>query len=189
MSKLTKLDLSDASIVAGGVSYKDGYSTKDNTITGWMFADFGVWGEYGHIILPKNIIKVEGFAFTSNAINKVELPNSLKVIGNNAFYNCSSLDGVELPEFLEEIGELAFNDGKIKSLTIPQTVKKIKSNALRFDDITEIRLQTNPDTLIGIGSDIFTYNVYENAILYIPKGTKQTFLLTDFGRFKNIIEE
>lgn len=43
-----------------------------------------------------------------NAVLKVYLPDSIKKIGNNAFYNCKRLEYISIGEGLEEIGSDAF---------------------------------------------------------------------------------
>ena len=73
---------------------------------------------------------------------------------------------------------------------MPSTLKEIKTEA--FIDcplITSVRVKAMPETLKTIGKGIFDNNIYEQATLYIPKGTKDAYFLTDFGRFVNIIEE
>ena len=85
----------------------------------------------------------------------------------------------------------------ITTLTIPENLKSLGLAAFNYcDNLTEIHIKASPTTLTYIGSQIFdgTYDsgdnyIYNTATLYLPKGTKEAYSLTDFGRFVNIIEE
>ena len=73
--------------------------------------------------------------------------------------------------------------------------KIIGTSAFNFcDNLKTIHVKALPSKLTYIGAHLFTDNnlgdkIYNTAILYIPKGTRDAYFLTDFGRFKNIIEE
>jgi len=58
-------------------------------------------------------------------VEKIILPSSLRIIGKNAFSGCEWLTDIALHDGIEEIGEHAFyNCKRLKSITIPGTVKK-----------------------------------------------------------------
>ena len=48
-------------------------------------------------------------AFQSSALSEITLPESLNVIGSNAFSKCSSLHYLEIPESVITIENTAFN--------------------------------------------------------------------------------
>lgn len=55
---------------------------------------------------------------------KIELPEGVKKIGNNAFENCNNLEEVIFPDSLEEIGQEAFiNCVNLKSAVCKKGVK------------------------------------------------------------------
>ena len=55
---------------------------------------------------------------------KIELPEGVKKIGNNAFENCNNLEEVIFPDSLEEIGQEAFiNCVNLKSAVYKKGVK------------------------------------------------------------------
>ena len=66
--------------------------------------------------LPVVGISSEAFA-SSVHLKSVELPNSLKYIGNNAFEGCSNLESINIPESLEYLGSQAFDGCKKLPLT------------------------------------------------------------------------
>ncbi|MBP9988340.1 MAG: leucine-rich repeat domain-containing protein [Ruminococcus sp.] len=63
------------------------------------------------------------FYYCSN-IEKVALPDSLKVIKGEAFFACKITE-IDFPETLEQIGDEAFHGCGLKSVYIPASVKKI----------------------------------------------------------------
>ena len=82
------------------------------------------------------------------------MPEGMKTIGNNAFYNCTSITELTLNEGLESIGSKAFYSVKMKSLEIPSTVKKIGDGAFFYcSAITgDVVL---PEGLTKISSELF----------------------------------
>ena len=61
------------------------------------------------------------------SLKYVEFPDTVKVIGNSAFYNCTALGSapveITLPENLETIRAAAFINTAISAITIPKTLK------------------------------------------------------------------
>ena len=58
------------------------------------------------------------------------LPDSIKKIGDKAFYGCYNLTNLVLPNQLEYIGEFAFKGYNGETLVIPSSVSYIGSGAL-----------------------------------------------------------
>ena len=193
MINLEILDMSNATIVAGGDAYKqDGdliwYLEKDNVIGDYMFQG----ATFAEIILPSTLAKIGSHAFDACKLTSVTIPASVKEIGDGAFLDASKLSSVVLHEGLEVIAGFAFHrTGSLKSLVIPSTVKHIGEWAFGFSDVDEVHLKALPATLAYIGVDLFPWggHIYDESTLYIPKGTLDAYSGTDFGRFKNIVEE
>ena len=77
------------------------------------------------IHLPKELETIGSFCFSYNdKIKTIQLPNSLKKIGKNAFFK-NNIDEIILSEKLEEIGDEAFAGNHIKKVIIPKSVDKI----------------------------------------------------------------
>ncbi len=89
-------------------------------------------------------------------IKTLEIPDGVRRIGCNAFYNCASLTSVVIPESVVEIGENAFR--KCKSLTtvmIGAGVEKIEKNAFsRCNSLTTITVAPKNETYKSIGNCI-----------------------------------
>lgn len=70
-----------------------------------------------------SVITEEIFSNRSDVV-KIELPEGVKKIGNNAFENCNNLEKVVFPDSLEEIGQEAFiNCVNLKTATYKKGVK------------------------------------------------------------------
>ena len=84
---------------------------KDNKIPDIAFCEsLGTeennWNPVGRpalstVILPQNITEIGKYAFYGSGLTALELPSTLKVIGNNAFGNCANFAGtLRLPDGL-----------------------------------------------------------------------------------------
>ncbi|MGC7158618.1 leucine-rich repeat domain-containing protein [Metamycoplasma hominis] len=82
-------------------------------------------------------------AYLNRNATKVVIPTWIKKIGDVAFRGCGSLKEVILNEGLEEIGTLAFCWTELASITIPNSVKKIREGALYNPNFSSILINSN----------------------------------------------
>ena len=84
------------------------------------------------------------------------IPNGVISIGNYAFYDSTSLDGVIIPNTVVTIGKYAFQScPSLKSIIIPGNVSDIGDNAFALcDNLTDITISDGVKT---IGSYAFFY--------------------------------
>ncbi|MCR5567953.1 MAG: leucine-rich repeat domain-containing protein [Paludibacteraceae bacterium] len=86
--------------------------------------------------------------------SRYEVPEGVKVIANAAFQDCVDLQEIELPDSLEEIGDNAFLNTQIKTLSVPDGVKKIGKLAFSHNtQLTEVYL---PGSINRLGERAFT---------------------------------
>lgn len=80
------------------------------------------------LTIPSGVSKVSSFIFNSNSfITNVEIPSSVKEIGEQAFSSCANLTTVKLSEGIEKIGRLAFfNNAKLSEINFPSTMKELE---------------------------------------------------------------
>lgn len=91
---------------------------------------FGRNDKVNSVIMPDCIEEITGLS-GQTTLRSIELPASLKIIGRNAFNDCTALEGIEIPDGVTSIGEYAFYGcNNIKNLTIPDGVSTIYTSSL-----------------------------------------------------------
>ena len=117
-------------IYAGRVVY--GYSAPDMTYDEMMdkiAAGEDIENTYD-IILRADTVRINDNAFLDSGIRSIRIPDTVKSIGNRAFYSCMALKSVRMSSYLEELGTYAFYScSALKEIYIPGTVKVISDNA------------------------------------------------------------
>lgn len=184
-----------------------------NTVTSIEYCAFASCAELEHIVLGNNLSIIGKYAFyrcnklkqvdfnenleiidenafsQNKALETMKLPKSVTTIKSGAFSDCSALRSIVLSENLTYIGNIAFRRcSSLSTLCIPSKVNSIISLAFyNCENLKELHIKSTPETLTNIGSDLVSD--YSNVTLYIPHGTKDKYVLTDLGRFTNIVEE
>ena len=126
---------------------------------------------------PVTAVKAQGFALNrAQGLERVVIPEGVKSIGENAFYNLNTLESAVLPDSLIEMGmyafagcaalqDIEFGSGlsvipvgafggcAIASLTLPETVTDIYYDAFR--GCRELTSVTLPDSVTYLGSSVF----------------------------------
>ena len=143
----------------GGFTYRE---TNDGiAITGYT-------GDGTDIVIPakvkgKPVTRIDRLAFdglgtTDEAkkcrkITSVVIPESVTVIGENAFRNCDRLTAVTIPNGVTYIGEAAFRDTGLTSVSIPDGVTDIEEKT--FIGCTDLKTVTIPGSVRTIGDRAF----------------------------------
>ncbi|ELP92892.1 hypothetical protein EIN_216370 [Entamoeba invadens IP1] len=102
---------------------------KTNTADKIKFFKINVWCEkYGQII-PKNVKKLGTRCLTKYKKQSITIPNSVTLLEDNCFSNCTSLQFVKLPSYLQCIENGCFYCAfYLKEINIPDTGTKIGEN-------------------------------------------------------------
>ena len=179
------------------------YSDEDTEITNLIIPNsvtsIGNYAFYGcsgltSITIPNSVTSIGNGAFQyCSGLTSVTIPNSVTSIGNGAFYDCSGLTSVTIPNSVTSIGNYAFYGcSGLTSVTIGSGVTSIGDYAFDGVDIpTVISLIENPFKITGKTSDYrtFSQNTFNNATLYVPKGTIDKYKATDGWKDFLFIEE
>lgn len=122
-------------------------------LPGYMFRDCVALEE---ITFPDGLTSIGIGAFEGcTSLKYLELSSGLKSIDASAFKNCTNLEDVDLSNTqLEEIPENLFQGiSKLKSVKLPDTVKKIGSHAFANTGITKLMLPPYVDWIHGYALD------------------------------------
>ena len=175
----------------------------------------GDWAFFGcssleSLTLPSGVTQIGESAFSGcSSLKSLTLPSSVTQIGERAFFRCSSLRSLTLPSGVTQIGNYAFcRCSSLYSLTLPSGVTQIGNSA--FYGCSSLASLTLPSSLREISVDaflecenietIYSYmpdplplyfekNVMDKAILYVPKGSYQNYVLADYWKEFNNIKE
>ena len=142
----------------------------------------------GIIYAGKVLYKYKGRMPASTSITIKEGTVGIAV---SAFYGCSSLASIEIPNSVTKIGNYAFYDcTSLTSIEIPNSVTTIGKRAFyNCSSLTSITSHIPAEKLFAPGSDAFTEIDKENCTLYVPKGAKETYAVTEgWSEFVNIVE-
>ena len=81
------------------------------------------------------------------------VPDSVKIIGDEAFYGCALSGSFTLPKDLEKIGSKAFSESTLVSFTAPASLKSVGDYA--FSGCDSLRTVTFSGSLDSIGKEAF----------------------------------
>jgi len=161
--KLSILNLADAHIVADNYNeyyfyqgssihypgFKTSWYTKDNSISGFMFA---YCVNLTHITLPNSVTAIECYAFSAcTGLTGIDMPDNVTfpfseiMIGNFAFQNCTSLTEITIPDGCPSIGYGTFHGcSGLACITIPNSVTSIEYRAFyNCSSLTNITIPNN----------------------------------------------
>ncbi len=96
-----------------------------------------------------NVVKIEGREYSSKYkdIVSIVIPSTVRTIGNNAFYRCSSIETISIPDGVTTIGNKAFMYcSSLKEITLPASVKEIGESA--FENCKDLASLNAGETVI-----------------------------------------
>ena len=143
-----------------------------------------------HTIIPNTVTAIGDVAFQEVPIESIEIPNSIKQIGKNAFENCYYLKSIEIPNSVTTIGDYAFNSClSLSEITLPNSLTSIGHGTFEFC--------ISISTVFSMIKEPFETSCWppsgdldwDNVVLFVPKGTKKKYENTGgWTVFKQIIE-
>ncbi len=110
------------------------------------------------IIIDNTVVERIGpYSFNGKNIEKVTLPNTVKLIDYFAFSN-NNIENLVLPSNTETIRAEAFLNNNIKSVVIPSNVKEVYSEAFAKNNIEKLIIEANDIDFKYDSRNIFTNN-------------------------------
>ena len=149
------------------------------------------WGCSGltSLNLPAGITKIGYRAFCGcSGLTSLNLPAGITSIGESAFGGCSGLTSLNLPAGITKIGSYAFKGcSGLTSLNLPAGITEIGSYAFRgCSGLTSIYVYA--EKVPKIGWDVFVGVDANKCTVYVPKGTYDDYISSDFRYFWDIVE-
>ena len=114
------------------------------------------YGDFWYDILDDGTVEITDYSGSAENVNiPAEIDGkSVTSIGDNAFYNCSSIISITIPNSVTSIGDYAFDWClHLKSITIPNSVTSIGYSA--FIECTSLTRITIPDSVTSIDCSAF----------------------------------
>ena len=150
--------------------------------------------------------------FAGTPINRITIPGNVETIGSDAFNSCSHLTQLTIEEGVVNINSGAFRAcSTLEKVVIPNTVKTISDNAFKnCVEMEELTLGSNVKTLGDYAfqncnafktitscnetapqmSNEACFTVYGSAKLYIPLGSSDSYMSTNYwNKFTDVIEK
>ena len=131
-------------------------------------------GASKEVVIPsfwnkKEINFIGESSFSTTDVKEVQLPDTIKEIGSQAFYLCERLNKINLPNNLKTIGSQAFDSThSLENITFNEGIKNINSRAFESSGLKEVIL---PENIDFIGDNAFG-GLYADYI-YVPATTKR----------------
>ena len=167
LKEISSWTFNGCSCLNGTLQLHDGITSIGNRA-------FGGCNFRGELILPKNLTLIEESAFLENQFSgTLQLPPKLEVIKDYAFYSNPRLSGIlRCPETLLSIGNNAFyNCGSLEGIVFSKSIESIGNNAFNScygigSIVCESTLPPHAfaSAFNGVPKDNFTVEVPEGAI-------------------------
>ena len=143
------------------------YTTTDGRLLNFVDKDFYIMAVTSHTVINDSVFvltfsrelgviqSLTNIDFQGlKTLKSIRLPE-ITLIGDGAFYDCTSLTSITIPESVTSIGDYAFSDcTSLTSITIPESVTSI--GAYAFDDCTSLTSVIIPEGVTSIGYCAFS---------------------------------
>ena len=105
-------------------------------------------------VVPDSVRTIGDSAFFGcTTLTRIVLPEGLERIGDSAFFGCTALTRIALPEGLERIGVMAFVGCGLREVRLPSSLREIGYGA--FEDCAALEKVVVPAGVAAIGPGTF----------------------------------
>ena len=174
------------------------FKIKENVMdVNFQYTIFKYEGKDIELVIPEiyngyRITSIYAKAFQGCGLTKVEIPNTIEIIGNEAFADCVDLVSVKFSNRLKVIGNRAFhNCTKLTQITIPSSVEELANDAFIDFETNDNKRKLEIDS---IGDDLMHDPLTRKVAEYIVR-TKDASISTiqrefnlGFNRANSLIE-
>jgi len=132
--KVTSLDWSEVRIVSGGEAYYESYTTTNDVIGMEMFYQCS---KLQAMVLPTTVTAIQKNAFANTGLKSIDIPNSVRSVGEDAFAYCSSLATVVIGKKVNQLSKGSFYGSNVtkayvKPITPPSPPSYLFSSSPRI---------------------------------------------------------
>lgn len=141
------------------------------------------------ICFGDNVKVLPSYLYTMTSFNTVEIPSSVSIIHDAAFYGCTSLSNVGIPNSVSFIGRDAFRDCiSLTDITLPSSIKQIDDRT--FFIYNNINLDTRI-TCMAIDPPTLGENVFYNRnvqVIFVPVSSVEMYKMADgWSQYADVI--
>ena len=135
--------------------------------------------------------KIKANAFENiHSLQSVEIPGTVKSIGEEAFLGCSSLDHVTIAEGVSSVGNYAFGNTSIDEITFPASMSSYGPQYIVTGSsglVVHMKASTPPSPM-GVPNPPF-YEP-EVSVIYVPAGSLSAYQnASGWSQLANKIQE
>ncbi|MCQ2241991.1 leucine-rich repeat domain-containing protein [Treponema sp.] len=131
------------------VEGSDIFEIKKNVLT-WIDPSVS-----GRVVIPSGVTRIST-AF-NNLMTEVVLPNTVKIISKYAFHRCTNLEKINIPASVKKIGEGAFADcKKLKDVVFEERTDSIEFGLYVFCDCRALENPILPEGITEIPDRLFS---------------------------------
>jgi hypothetical protein len=150
-SKYVALDLSECTCAYDGFDEGVIPDIASNPSSGRSNSGLGIVS----LVFPQDVISIGAYLLAYSGVVSLGLPAELQTVGNDAFYQCSSLTSVTFPAELQTVGNYAFYQcSSLTSVTFPAELQTVGTYA--FYQCSSLTSVTFPAELQTIGNYAFS---------------------------------
>ena len=182
---LTSVNISDVSKWCN-ISFGN-YHSNPISLSQNLFVD---GKEVRELVIPNSVTVIKEFAFYNcSGLTSVVIGNSVASIGNHSFAQCSGLTSVIIGDSVTSIGEMAFYNCKgLSSVTISKSIRSIENQAFDYCSLKDMYCyaETPPKTI----GNPFKWDKLSETTLHVPLGSidayKSQNIWKNFGKIVGI---
>ena len=101
------------------------------------------------------VINATNAAFKGTNITEIVLPNTITLLGESCFYDCSNLKAITLPNDITSLGNSCFRGcSEIESITLPNNITSLGNSC--FYGCSSLKSILLPNSIISLGDGCFS---------------------------------
>ena len=132
----------------------------------------------GSYIVPNSVIIIGNYSFDNcTNLTNISIPSSVTSIGNDGVFGCRSLTSITIPSSVTSIGTNAFNQCAIlTNVIIPYSVTNLGDGAFAScTSLKAISVDTNSPAYSSVGGVLFNQN--QTLLIQYPAGIAGNYII------------